>query len=342
MTGQNGRAGRVTLLDVANQAGVSRTTASFVLTGRRDMRISAEAEQRVLQAARELDYRPNLLARSLRTNLSQTIGLLSDVIASEAYAGDIIRGSTTTALRHEHLLFVGETQGDPEVERQVVQGMIDRGVSGFIYASMYTRMVRISKTLAPHRLVLLNSLARGKAHPTVVPDELAAGRSAAQELLDHGHHDRIVLVGEQPSTVVAAKERLTGIREILAEHGTDLADRIDVLWWPEHAYRAVGDYLATGARPSAFICLNDRTALGTYQAVQEAGLGIPHDVSIVSFDGSDLASWLRPALTSIAIPHFEMGRRAVELLLEPSPEPAVHRIPMPVQHRDSVGPPAVR
>ena len=138
---------RVTLLDVAQRAGVSRTTASFVMTGRRDMRISSDAEQRVLQAARELNYRPSLLARSLRTNLSQTIGLISDVIATEVFAGEVIRGSMATALLHDHLMFIGETEGDPEVEKRLVQSMLDRGVGGFVYASMYTRNVRVSKTL---------------------------------------------------------------------------------------------------------------------------------------------------------------------------------------------------
>ena len=122
---------RVTLMDVAQRAGVSRTTASFVMTGRRDMRISSDAEQRVLQAARELNYRPSLLARSLRTNLSQTIGLISDVIATEVFAGEVIRGSMATALLHDHLMFIGETEGDPEVEKRLVQSMLDRGVGGF-------------------------------------------------------------------------------------------------------------------------------------------------------------------------------------------------------------------
>src|SRR6478736_1615830 len=91
---------RITLLDVAERAGVSRTTASFVLTGRRDMRISADAEERVRRAARELGYRPSLLARSLRTNQSQTLGLISDVIATEVFAGELIRGSLATALQN--------------------------------------------------------------------------------------------------------------------------------------------------------------------------------------------------------------------------------------------------
>jgi LacI family transcriptional regulator len=85
------------------------------------------------------------------------------------------------------------------------------------------------------------------------------------------------------------------------------------------------------------ICLNDRVALGAYQALREAGRSIPDDVSVVSFDDSDLAAWLRPQLTSIALPHYQLGWQAVELLLGPASDPAVHRVPMPVRHRASLG-----
>ena len=114
---------RVTLMDVAKRAGVSRTTASFVTTGRTDMRISADAQERVLRAARELDYRPSLLARSLRTNRSQTIGLLSDGVAADAFAGDMIRGALAAALLHEHLLFIAETGGDDSTPMIAVTGL---------------------------------------------------------------------------------------------------------------------------------------------------------------------------------------------------------------------------
>ena len=333
---------RVTLLDVAKRAGVSRTTASFVMTGRRDMRISSDAEQRVRQAARELDYRPSLLARSLRTNRSQTVGLLSDVIASEIFAGEFIRGGMSTALLHDHLMFIGETQGDPEVEKRLINSMVDRGVGGFVYASMFTRYVRISKTLREHPVVLLNSLTRTKVFPAVVPDEREAGRTAVRELLKHGHRDRIVLVGERAAHVVAAAERITGIEEVLAQQGTELAGSIDSLWWPEYAYEAVRAYLRQGHRPTAFICLNDRLALGTYQAAQSLGLSAPQDFSVISFDDSDLAGWLQPQLSSIAIPHFEMARRAVEILLSPERPPVVERIAMPLRARASIGEPPAK
>ncbi len=93
-------------------------------------------------------------------------------------------------------------------------------------------------------------------------------------------------------------------------------------------------------RPRALICLNDRVAFGAYQALHEAGVTVPDDVSVVSFDDSDLAAWLRPKLTSISLPHYQLGWQAVELLLGGETEPRMVRVPMPVRHRASVGKPS--
>ena len=138
----------------------------------------------------------------------------------------------------------------------------------------------------------------------------------------------------------AGRERRLGIEEILSRAQLTLAGTVDCLWWPEPSYAAVRECLLARARPSAVICLNDRVAMGANQALTEAGLAVPRDVSLLSFDDSDLASWLRPQLTSIAIPHFDLGRRAVELLLSDQPAQGVHRVAMPLRERASVGPPA--
>lgn len=328
-------ADRVTLQEVARLAGVSRTTASFVMTGRHDMRISADAQERVLRAARELNYRPNLMARGLRTSLTQTIGLISDTIATESFAGDVVRGSLATALHHERMLFVGETEGDAGVEKRLVRDMLDRGVDGFLYAAMCTREAKPSTLLRGHPLVLLNCLSDARKVPAVVPDELTAGATAAQTLFDAGHREHVYVVGETLDTVIAGRERLAGIRQVLEPAGS-----VDCRWWPDAAYLAVRDLLAAGPRVTGLVCLNDRVALGAYQAVQESGRRIPDDISVVSFDDSELAAWLRPALTSVAIPHFELGRLAVELLLTGEASADVHRVPMPLRPRGSVGPPA--
>jgi LacI family transcriptional regulator len=309
---------RATLQQVAQRAGVSRTTASFVLTGRHvDMRISEEARQRVLRAAKELDYRPNLMARGLRTKITRTVALVSDTLASDPYAGQAIYGSLVTAVARGHLLLIGETNGDPRIEERVIGDFIDRQVDAFVYASMFTRQVRLPRLLRGRPVVLLNCLTTTTRPPlpAVIPDELTAGRSAAGVLIDAGHRDGIHIVGDLAQHVFAGRERMTGIRERLSAAGTGIAGTIGCDWWPEPAYEAVARALAEGVRPRAMICLNDRIAFGAYQALREAGLDIPGDVSVVSFDDSDLAAWLRPQLTSVSLPHYELGRQAVELLL---------------------------
>ncbi|GIF24589.1 LacI family transcriptional regulator [Actinoplanes tereljensis] len=332
---------RPTLMQVAQRAGVSRSTASFVLSGRhKDMRISEDARQRVLRAAQELDYRPNLMARSLRTKVTKTVALVSDTIASEAYAGRVIQGSLAAAVAHGHLLFIGETEGDPVVEGRLIADFVDRQVDGFLYASMFTRHVQLPKLLRGHRVVLLNCLTR-TTNPAVIPDELTAGLDAARTLLEAGHHSGIYLVGHVREEVFAGRERLAGIKDGLGDAGARLAGTIDCNWWPDSAYDAVHRALTDGLAPRALICLNDRVALGAYQALREAGLRIPGDVSVISFDDSELAAWLRPQLTSIALPHYQLGWQAVETLLGEPGYPEVQRLPMPVRRRASIGrPPA--
>ena len=335
---------RATLLQVAERAGVSRSTASFVLAGRHvDMRISEDARQRVLRAAQELDYRPNLMARSLRTKVTKTIALVSDTLASDAYAGRAIHGALAAAVAHGHLLFIGETEGEAVIEEKLISDFLDRQVDAFVYASMFTRYVRVPKLLKGHPVVLLNCLTRAArlAHHSVIPDELGAGWSAAKAVIEAGHRDGIRIVGDPAHHVFAGRERLAGIREGFGAAGIKLAGTIGCEWWPDSAYEAVTAALAAGPPPRALICLNDRVALGTYQALREAGLTIPDDVSVLSFDDSDLAAWLRPPLTSISLPHYQLGWQAVETLLDAAgrDEPAVRRVAMPVRHRASTGRP---
>ena len=126
------------------------------------------------------------------------------------------------------------------------------------------------------------STARHADHtPAIVPDEVTGGRDAATALISAGHAERIHLVGESPKHVVPAQQRLSGIGAALAEAGSRLAGQVDCTWWPESAYDAISAFLAGGAKPSALICLNDRIAFGVYQAITEAGLRIPDDISVV-------------------------------------------------------------
>jgi LacI family transcriptional regulator len=346
---------RVTLADVAERAGVSRTTASLVLAGRgRELRISRSVEERVNEAAKELQYRPNIVSRGLRTGTTRTIGFVSDTVATTRLAGDMIKGALEAAREQGLMLFIGETEGEAELERGLLSAMHDRQVDGIIFASMFTRAVRVPTALTTGPAVLLNAVPkRTSTLPSVVPDEVEAGRSAARVLLDAGHRDGIHLVGvgprirDVPPEALAGVKRLTGIREVLTGAKVRIAGgRVCADWQPDLGYEATRDLLEH-ARPRALICLNDRIAVGAYQALDDFGLKVPADVSVVSFDDHPVATWIRPKLTTIALPHYELGRKAVEVLLAEisrdregsAPEGETHRVPMPVRLRDSVAAP---
>lgn len=342
---------RVTLADVARRAGVSSPTASLVLSGRGvELRISESVRQRVQEVASELGYRPNIVSRGLRRGSTQTLGFVSDTVATSQLAGDLIKGALEAAHDRGFMLFIGETEGDPELERGLLDAMHDRQVDGIVLASMSTGSRAIPAGLDAVPAVLLNAFGDDdRSLPTVVPDEISAGRSAAQLLLDAGHR-RIHLVGAGPTPdqvfpgTVAGRERLAGILEALSAAGVAVAGgHLFEDWLPEHGYDATRQILAAGGC-DAIITFNDRLAFGAYQALQEAGLRVPDDVSIVSFDDHPLADWLRPGLTTFAIPHYDLGRRAVERLLEVvaarsgagEPPHGVERLPMPLRRRGSV------
>ncbi len=343
---------RITLADVARQAGVSPTAASLVLSGRgRELRISDSVAQRVLKAADELRYRPDIVSIGLRTGTTRTIGFVSDTVATSRLAGDMIKGALEAARERGVLLLIGETEGATDLERDLLQAMHDRRVDGIILASMFTRTIKVPKGLSPGAAVLLNAFAkRPSPLPSVVPDEVEAGRAAARILLDAGHRAGIHLIGAGPTVrdvppeALAGVHRLTGIREVFAQARVKVASgRVCADWQPEHGYQATRELLGQ-AVPQALICLNDRIALGAYQALDDFGLKVPGDVSVVSFDDHPIAAWIRPKLTTIALPHYQLGRRAVDVLFGridgtqegADPQNAVHRVPMPVRLRDSV------
>lgn len=310
------------------------------------MRISEASREKVLEAARVLGYRPNVTARSLRTKSTQTIGLVSDTITTTPFAGEVIRGALEAARARDHQLFITETGGDKAAEPALINGLLDRQVDALIYAAMYTRYVTPSKELHGRRVVLLNCLAPGFDAPSVIPDEVEAGRDAARALIDAGHTSGIWAIGGHqaipatPEGVFAGNERMRGLREVLSGAGVELEGVVECDWNAEDGYRELGALLATGRRPRALVCSTDRVSFGAYQALAESGLTIPEDVSVVSYDDQDIASWLRPALSTLALPHYELGRTAVELILGDGPLGAgIHRVPMPLRERASVAPP---
>lgn len=339
-----GKRGRATLHDVAQRAGVSVTTVSFVLSGRSDMRISPATEERVLQAARTLDYRRRLTPRTTLPAAAPAIGLISDVVATESFAGELIRGAIAAAADRGHVVLLADTEGVDDLATSAVLALRTRGVDKFVYATMATTIGPVPAALCEQRLVLANNVDTALDVPAVIPDDTRAGRTAANALVDAGHTTGIWLIGTAFTHGVAARRRLAGVNAALRAAGLRLAGRVRCRWWPDETREALTRLFSAGwwddERPTALIAMNDRTAMGVYQAVEAAGLRIPDDLSVISFDNSDVARWLHPGLSSLDLPYFDLGRRAVELLLADGAQPGQHRLPMELRSRASVAAPS--
>jgi LacI family transcriptional regulator len=302
--------------DVARLASVSAATVSQVLNDVPGSRISVETRQRIHRAAAELGYVPNRLARGMRTGRSGMLGLISDTIATTPFAGSIVVGAQDTALKHGCTLVLVSTDGDPAVEQQSANALLKHQVDGFLYATMFHRRVDLPLALERVPTVLLDAASDRADLPSVVPDEVGGAEAAVEELLAHGHRRIGFLTNEDD--VPATQGRLEGYRNSLARGGIDfdpglvLADESVTAG----GYRTARQMLDRADRPTALFCYNDRMAMGAYRAAAELGLRIPEDLSVVGFDNQLLlAEGLYPALTTVALPHYEMGAWAVDALI---------------------------
>ncbi|MDV3253051.1 LacI family DNA-binding transcriptional regulator [Devosia sp. BK] len=330
---------RVTLADVARLAGMSTTAASMILTGRPDTRLSAEAHAKVHAAAASLGYRPNVAARALRTDKSHSIAFISDYVATTRFASGLIRGALAAAEEAKHVMLVLETGGEPAREIQAVETALDRQVDGLIFAAMRAREVFVPDLTINVPTVMLNGTS-ARFPTSVLPDEYRGGQTAVRLLREAGITDGIVLLGHnaEVETELFRSEtiarRFAGIREAMRDAGMAFSSELSCWnWEPGNGYELTRKLLKT-KKPRALLCLNDRLAFGAYQAMAEAGLRVPEDIAVVSFDNDELASYLRPGLTTVGLPHEEMGRVAIELLLGDKPEPTL--VPMPVIERGSL------
>jgi LacI family transcriptional regulator len=326
-----------TLRDVATSAGVSRTTASYILNGRADeMRISSTTVARVQAAVADLGYRPNRSARSLRTQRTATVGLVSDQIAGEQYGSSMLTGAILAARELDHLVVMGESGGDTDLERLLLEEMRERDVDGVVYATRTARTIRLPDALRGARAVLLNCEDPDERCASVLPDDEGGGRAAADTLVAAGVTD-VWVVGQDPTPeATAGLRRMAGIRTGLAEAGIELRGVVVCDWTVTEGFAATARWLARGGRAEGLICMNDRIAMGAYQALAEAGLRVPDDVSVVSFDGSALAGWLRPVLTSVELPFTELGALAVRRLLDAQDRGGTVTVPMVVREGGSV------
>jgi LacI family transcriptional regulator len=339
-TGARGRiAGTPTIRDVATRAGVSTATVSRVLAGIGTAR--PETRERVAEAARELDYRPSGIARSLKLRTTRTLGLIVTDIENP-YFPQLVRVIEDAARADGYAVLLCNADDDPDREAGYLDLLVERRVDGIIIAaSGLGSHHREWLAGTPLPVVLVNTVAEGVPLPAIVSDNRAGGRLAVEHLLELGHR-RIGHVTAAPRNV-DAPDRLAGARDAIAGDGGEL-----VVASGEPGVvggeRAMRDLLERSARLTAVFAYNDLMAIGAMRAIRAQGRRVPEDVSVVGFDDVDLAAYVDPSLTTIAQSTAEMGRWAFDTLaglLAASGRrdpPEVVRLPVRLEVRRSTGP----
>jgi LacI family transcriptional regulator len=303
---------RVTLVHVARLAGVSPTTVSHVLSGKRWV---AEGTRRTVQdAIARLGYRPNNVARSLRTRRSKMIAIVVPDITNSFY-GVLTRGLADAVDGTGHGTYVCNTDGNREREDAFLADVIDRGVDGLVMAAGdVTAQVRVGPAGLGVPAVCVGGALDDDPHvDRVTPDDGVGSYAAVRHLLDRGRR-RIAMIQGPPASGTA---RYEGYRRAMGEAGRAVQPDLVVPgdWSRPGGHRAMQRLISVPARPDAVFCANDLTAIGAIDALREVGLAVPGDVAVVGFDDVDAATIVSPALTTVRNPAYETGRTAGELLL---------------------------
>ena len=317
---------RVTIEDVAREAGVSRQTVSRAINAKDE--ISAETRDRVLRAVKALGYRPSSVARGLATRHTFTIGLVVPDITNPFFP-EIARGVEDVARAAGYSVFLCNTDESPEQEAQVLYSLASQPVDGIVLCGSRIGEDRLADFVDTYQpLVLMN---RNFEHPQVglALVNSAQGMGLAVDHLVAKGHSRIGLLAGPPSSP-SSQRRVASYERRMGEHGLSIPDCKIVRGAPtlEGGYQSVGELFRRSPDVTGIVCYNDLIALGAVNWCQERGRRVPEDCAIVGFDDIRLASMVRPSLTTIHVDKYGLGNRAMERLLEMFADPETASTPI--------------
>jgi LacI family fructose operon transcriptional repressor len=302
-----------TIRDLAQHCGVSTATVSRALAGKDYIR--EELRQQIQAAAQQLGYRPNLVARNLRSSRSTTIGLVvADV--QNPYFTRICRAVEDEALRHGYAVFLCNTDEDAIKEELYLRHLVDENVAGIILAPTGKTASTPATLKSLHLpLVVIDRPVKANVADSVLIDNVQAAFDLTRHLLDQGWRRIAGLFGANSPT---GQYRARGFWQAIEERGIDRNGCTEHFIAPreEDGYRVTQELLAAQPRPDALLVSNGLAAIGAYRALMESGVRCPEEIAFAAFDEAAWTSLVRPAVTVIEQPTYEIGSAATELLLK--------------------------
>ncbi len=306
-----------TLRDVAAAARVHPATASRALNPETRILVSEDTARRVTAAAAKLGYRPNPVARSLRTRRSHTVGVLIPDLNNPLFP-PIVRGLEDKLAAAGYVALIGNTDADASRERLLFEQMRARHVDGFVLATatLHDRLLAEAAS-ADVPVVLMNRLSQDYNFPSVSVDNEQGFRMAVNHLARLGHTRIAHIAGPQEAST--GVNRLRGFKDGMAAHGLEVIEDLIAYagrYTVEEGTRCTRELLAADGGFTAVAAANDMLAVGCYAALDELGLQCPDDISVIGFNDMPFIDRLRPPLTTVRFPHYQLGTEAAQLLLE--------------------------
>lgn len=303
----------VKLEDIARETGFSISTVSRVLSNS-NYPVSESIREKVLRVADTMGYQPNIAARSLRTDRTNTIGIIVDDLLSP-FTPPIVRGIQDYLNEHGFLSLIVNSDWDPGQEQAAIKTLLSRPVDGIVFVeySHQTHSDELERSDRPH--VFVHRLFGSPIKNSVVPDDYSGASLATEHLIKLGHR-RIGYING-PENWHTCRARLQGHQDTLTRHHLqfDMSLIQPGDWEIESGYVATKNLLNVSDRPTAIFAANDAMALGAVYAIQDSGLNVPEDIAVVGYDNRNFTKIVRPRITTVSMPVIEMGGVAAELLL---------------------------
>lgn len=307
-----------TMKDIARLAQVSTSTVSHVINGSRF--VSDEIREKVMRIVAELNYTPSAVARSLKVRETKTIGLLVTATNNPFFA-EVMAGVEQYCQKNQYNLIISTTGGDAKRLQQNLQTLIHKQVDGVLLMCGDSRFQADMELTVSLPLVVMDWWFTELNADKILDNSEHGGYLATKSMVDAGHQKIGIITGNLRKSV--AKNRLQGYKKALSEANIVLNPD----WIVESHFDFEGGIvgaqklLSLSDRPTAIFCCSDTIAIGAYQAIQNQGLRIPQDISIMGYDDIELARYLFPSLSTISQPKAELGKLAVETLLQRIQEP---------------------
>jgi DNA-binding LacI/PurR family transcriptional regulator len=304
----------VTIKDIAKAAGVSHPTVSRALNNH--PAISESTRERIIELAHQMGYVPNATARGLKTSRTRALGAILQVM-DDPFWSEVLEGVDSILHPEGYSLFVASTHDDKQREKEVVQVMMQRGVDGILLLSPQFREDQC-QLLKSYDLpmVMVNNEGAVDCQYIIYNDDLYGAGLVTKHLIDLGH-TRIAFLGKRRSA--SNNDRLAGFRAEMQAAGLKVDKRYiyhTSAGNPLGGREGAAYLLSLDEVPSGIVCYNDFLALGVYNYLQENGLRIPEDVSVVGYDNISIAAYLFPPLTTLHQHKFELGEGAARMMLE--------------------------